>query len=437
MPNRNEFDGHRASGYDTGEPTGESAVAPVAILLRSYALLAVFWIAVNPVAHGSESVTKGATWAADLNRELEAAHHDPATFAAALSRAADQFVMRVAEDPPNKREMDPLMVRIKEAAKDKRVPAIRHAAWRAAAASSHSLGLRVVQDSLKFVCSSASNEADANALADAVRDGRCAACHSLFLKFVERMWRAHDSDKARKSLRAALEKSALAVGAAPISDRKREKARAALVASFRKTLSSVREPAVRQEVLLALALAPNRPARGLLSEWFESRKAPRGEELVLVVSALGDAGDPGVIPFLRSMIMGSEPNVLAETVRSLHRCKPEALRVDPRAMFDALIRGLAEESKRLTALWDSKHKDRETLVARGNALYRSLPRKQGHHALLWKIIDANADLFMGLTPTPPSRGMIKQAKGGGGNVVTVVDWGEWWKVVRKKVRRRK
>lgn len=383
------------------------------------------------VVHAEE-----ADWAATLVDQLRAARDDADEHAAVLGTVSTALTTRLAKGDPLPKAFELLMSHIEAACKSD-VHEVRAAAWRAAAAACSSRGCATLKSALAGTHDAEEMQRRAAAVAVAVRLSRCAGAHMVLLDNLSELWRSAPAGSvARAEVRAALETCARATGTDAISDRPSKRARDALLQSFQRTLEATTDPTLRADVLLALALAPTEPSRRVLTKWFRDPKHYVEGDVLLVIEGLGETGDPAAVPFLLGQVADTKPAVLTAAVVSLHKCSAEAHREHCSALFDVLATGLAKEARFLRAIMDSKRKEREPLIARARGLYAGLGRARSVHALLWKIVDANSDLFEGKRPVPPPRGMIKPAKPGQGNVVTIEDWAAWWKGARKHARRR-
>ena len=384
----------------------------------------------------SPAVAGDAAWLEAPLAAVRAAEGTPSKHAQALSElgaALAAHLPEAASPPKGVLAALPLI----EAACGRKDNEIRYAGWRAAAAISHARGEKCLAAAFAAMPGDQAGQADAFALSEAVRLSRSATSMMLALAHIPRLWAAAPAaSQARASVRGLLEAAARATGTAPISERPEARARTALLRAYAKVLPKVSEQRLREDLLIALALAPARAPRTLLARWFKEDHPGREAELLLVLAALGDAGDSEAVPFLLAHVPDTQPAVAAACIVALHKCEPSAYRQHVRLLGDVLAGGLAKESKFLSAIMDSKRKEREPLLARARAIFGSLSRAQSVHALLWKVVDANAEIFADRKPPPPSRGLSKRAVPGGGNVVTILDWGLWWKAVRKHARRR-
>jgi hypothetical protein len=269
----------------------------------------------------------------------------------------------------------------------------------------------------------------------AMEGSRCGGADALVLDHAEVLWRETSGDaKALESFRGIVASAISGLDRGLLQDADPAAAADRVSKAAAKALERAPDAAFAKEIALALAKSPAGPPRRVLTGWLTSRKGIPADTLLAVIGALGDAGDPEAVPPLLAEIPGTPGKVFKAAYDAIRRCSEEALKAKVKEILDTLIPVIREDLRTYAAIKESNRKEVPLLLDRAQSIAGHLGTPEHFHSVLWKVVDANQDLFARAPPPPPRSG-LKRALAGSSPVVDIEDWFEWWKTARSFARR--
>ncbi len=359
------------------------------------------------------------SWIAQTTADLKLAASESGTEAllVALDRTWTELVAKRGRSG-SREEVTALIAVLQEI---ERRPGAEHRAklWRVAAAACHPGGVALLARGL-------ASHNSAAALADAVRESRSVTALTWLWKY------SSDLRRQGKAGHAALG-AALTAGAAALAAKDLNDTSTSIVGTLRKTVRETLRDAKGAEVdmlLIALAQAPNRPARAEILAWLKKRGSVAAERRLQLIAALGKAGDPAAVPVLLAQLEDTPAPVLEATLIALFNLPESTRKATGKSILRATKAAIEAEGKgkrqrtydpeRHKAWWTFKIIDRPPTPLPAGA------GTTGLHALWWRVIDSAP---AGVRPPRASRKGQPRILNGRPNL-TPDEWNSWHRRVR-------